>query len=343
MLQQVLGVFAPALQCTTCAGRDKKLPVSLLRARSKLPSQHQPGGGARPCGRFSSSPSVSLCGEDFYPNEASSELPYLQSYDHGWVEDGMDSDRTPHVEITGASHKSLKQCAQKLQHFALKTRVSLQHEDDHEATDEMFDALRSAESACDVVLNGSASASMSTVAMSKSLVTGHMASQPSMWRKFHGVDSSEGDDSHAYGVHSYSVKSECVMREYERRDVPAMIQDLRVQMHDEGILQESELSTDSARLAEVHAFQEAMCSKFEALGVHSARKRHLRTTAKPTEAVRDAVAAYHAHCKKIGRFYAMPGDPPENHGLHTKDWNKLTHYTQVLNSQSVAHYSKVLN
>merc|ERR1719329_934566 len=100
-----------------------------------------------------------------------------------------------------------------------------------------------------------------------------------------------------------------------------MIEDLRVQMRDEGILQESELPTDSARLAEVRAYQEAMRAKFEALGVPGgARAQCFRTTAKSTEAVRDAVAAYHTHCRKLGRFYAAPGDPPEAHGLDAKEW-----------------------
>merc|ERR1712070_749819 len=114
-------------------------------------------------------------------------------------------------------------------------------------------------------------------------------------------------------------------------DVSSMIEVLRSQMYEEGILQESELSTDSARLAEVHAYQEVMRSKFEALGVQGGRVHRFRTTAKSTEAVRDAVAAYHTHCQKLGRFYAMPGDAPEAHGLHGFECAKLKHYVQVLN------------
>merc|ERR1712146_805300 len=112
-----------------------------------------------------------------------------------------------------------------------------------------------------------------------------------------------------------------------------MIDALRLQMREEGILQEGELSTDSARLDEVHAYQEVMRSKFEALGVHGARGQRFRSTAKSTEAVRDAVAAYHTHCQELGRFYAMPGDAPEGYGLHTYENEELTEYARVLNSR----------
>merc|ERR1719453_86403 len=89
-----------------------------------------------------------------------------------------------------------------------------------------------------------------------------------------------------------------VNREYER-----IIDDLRLRMRYEGTLS-GESATESARLAEVHVYQEAMRSKFEALGVPGAQVQHFPATANSSEAVRDGVAKYHSHCQKLGRLYA---------------------------------------
>lgn len=340
MLQNVLAGFGFDFTCN-CTGRDKRRTVPALGAQcwEGRPSKDSTDGVAVPRAGLDFNPSVADFGDDFESDVDSSELPYLQSYDHGGVGDASWAvDSVRQGGLTDSNYKSsLDQCARKLQRSAIKVRHSLEGEDHPVGVnDEILGALRSTEYYCKGFLKPSDIAprrlrgfprgaiGSKSVAMSTTSLPSICTSFSTLFNRTDAPNAHDGTGSNSRGF-----KIERVDSEYERRDVEFMIKGLRQRMRDKGVLPEEHFATK----AEVQVYQQAMRSKLEAIGVPDMQAQQFRDTTKPIEAVRDAVAKYHSHChQKLGRLYAVPGDEPETNCLRDKNSGKSENYVRVLTS-----------